>query len=169
MFLITRGHNIASHFRVKAYSHRASALTLWKEYIDFNWYVQTEWHWYWHLKMAPQEGGRGVKWHFEIWSPTWKFQICQLFTFRGRGWQGGKWHFEIWSTKVQLDVKLPNLQTFHFWSKGVLVPVWGKVALFGAHYSYMVSPGCFTIVSSRRLNRMKTWNFTWFKLNLRAS
>ena len=30
---------------VTSSSHRTSALTLWKEYIDFNWCVQTDWRW----------------------------------------------------------------------------------------------------------------------------
>ena len=32
-----------------------------------------------------------------------------------------------------------------------LVPVWGKVTLFGTHFSSTFSAGCLTVVSSQRL------------------
>ena len=32
-----------------------------------------------------------------------------------------------------------------------LVPVWGKVTLFGTHFSSTVSAGCFSVASSQRL------------------
>ena len=57
----------------------------------------------------------------------WVWSICccsrksHLIALNGplQGGGGGKWHIEIWSPKIQLDLKLPNLPTFHFTWWGV--------------------------------------------------
>ena len=48
------------------------------------------------------------------------FQLdLKLSSFHWERGGGLKWHFEIWSPKIQLDLKLPNLLTFHFmWGRG---------------------------------------------------
>ena len=81
---------------------------------------------------------KGAKQHIEIWSPKIQLDLklpnlpTFLFTGGGGGVQksnltwptfnftggggGGeiKRYFEIWSPKILLDLKLPNLPTFHF-------------------------------------------------------
>ena len=63
-------------------------------------------------------GGKGALCNLKCKNPTWlETSKSANFSFdRGEvGWEGVvKELFEIWSPKIQLDLKLPNLPTFHF-------------------------------------------------------
>ena len=99
------------------------------------------------------QGGGGGMWHFEIWRPRIKLLNLHTFYFKGGAvvfwnqesknptqletsksanfsfYNGGERYFEIWSPEIQLNLKLPNLPTFHFTWWGV-----GEVAIWNLKY-----------------------------------
>ena len=122
-------------------------------------------------------GGKCALWNLKSKNPTWLENSKSVNFLLGRGGQvalwtlksnfptrlkssksanlslgrgGGResrvalWNFEIWN---------PAFQIFTFFISGrggckvALFPVWSKVALFCTHFWYMVSVGCFTVVS----------------------